>query len=94
MKTYSYIIPIHFRQCEEGEYFNPEKNSCDVCHEGTYSIAKNSDNCLKCAKNVNCPGGSTLNVSKNYWRSSNTSDKIYECLQSSEACFGGVDPSN
>ncbi len=62
MKQYSYIIPIHFRECVEGEYFKESSNTCGICPKGTYGLTKNSKECLRCPDNAECLGGSVLNI--------------------------------
>ena len=82
----TYIL-AYIRECIPGE-FQSIDNKCISCPPGLFSVAKSALECSTCPQFTSCPGGSTLDLFKGYWRSSNMTDQIYECYNT-DACLGG-----
>ncbi|KAL4449210.1 hypothetical protein ABPG74_015592 [Tetrahymena malaccensis] len=89
----SYHLPliINTRYCILGEAFIYTSGQCYKCGNTTYSITQNSTQCLDCPRTgvESCPGGNVLNLQSGYWRPSQDSDKIEECVNSLSNCAGG-----
>lgn len=82
----SEVVELVFWECIEGEIL--ENSECKVCNWGTYSFEKSSNTCSLCMKNAECQGGLSIVVDEGFWRASNTSENIYQCLSRS-SCHGG-----
>jgi hypothetical protein len=83
-------ISIDFRSCIAGEA--KTSSSCELCPIGRYSLLENATECFVCPPNVQCLGGKEFSLDSGYWRISNESSRIYECL-SLDACGGGFNNS-
>ncbi|CAI2370232.1 unnamed protein product [Moneuplotes crassus] len=86
-KDFSSNITVDFRFCEPGEEIT-QQNTCRECDAGTYSLIWNSTQCVKCMNNAECLGRNQVSVSPGYWRASQTSTFIAECINK-DACNGG-----
>ena len=91
---YFFVVEVEMRGCLEGEVYTREENECRVCPVGKYSFHPVNSSvlpstCLPCPTNAFCPGGSSIELYPNYWRSSNNSDQIYLCNLNSGGCLGG-----
>lgn len=82
-------IFVSLRDCIIGE--NKISNGCIPCAKSTYNLEAGAE-CLDCPDNAECRGLDKLIPDEGYWRSSYSSDEIYECLLQ-DACLGG-DESN
>ncbi|CAI2378749.1 unnamed protein product [Moneuplotes crassus] len=80
-------ITVNFRFCQPGEEAT-DQGTCRECDAGTYSLEWNSTECIKCMDNALCLGRNQVSVDPGYWRSSQTSEFITECLVK-ESCEGG-----
>ncbi|CAI2374896.1 unnamed protein product [Moneuplotes crassus] len=80
-------ITVDFRFCQPGEEAT-DQGTCRECDAGTYSLEWNSTECIKCMDNALCLGRNQVSVNPGYWRSSQTSEFITECLVK-ESCEGG-----
>ena len=59
-------IPIHLRNCTQGEYFYAL--SCIPCSPGTYSIDPSRGTCYDCPDNAVCEEGIIVDIINGYWR--------------------------
>ncbi|CAI2376021.1 unnamed protein product [Moneuplotes crassus] len=84
-------IIINFSYCKPGE--QTMKNQCYSCPAGTYSFQWNSTQCHNCEDHAVCLGKQQMEVASGYWRSSQNSTKIVECI-TKESCEGGYYPEN
>ncbi|CDW78461.1 UNKNOWN [Stylonychia lemnae] len=82
----TFIVYIDFRMCLIGEY--ELNNQCIICEHGYFSLIQGSYECKECPDNAECPGGSRIIVESGFWRSSNQSSTILQCLNK-KACKGG-----
>ncbi|CAI2367919.1 unnamed protein product [Moneuplotes crassus] len=80
-------ITVDFRFCQPGEEVTDQR-TCRECDAGTYSLKWNSTECTKCMDNALCLGSNQISVNPGFWRSSQTSEFITECLVE-ESCEGG-----
>eukprot|EP00347_Sterkiella_histriomuscorum_P013557 403364259 len=80
-------ININFRKCVMGEITLDKK--CVYCTRGTYSLNPNETSCNSCLESSSCSGGTSIELEKGFWRSSNISTIVYSCSQP-ESCLGGV----
>ncbi|CAG9330649.1 unnamed protein product [Blepharisma stoltei] len=79
-------VSVALRTCIKGEF--QQSNSCIACNNGTYSLSTD-DQCSDCPAHAHCYGGSLIAPNSGYWRGSNDSARIYECLNKG-ACLGGL----
>ncbi|CAI2373025.1 unnamed protein product [Moneuplotes crassus] len=86
-EDFSSYITVDFRFCEPGEEIT-HQNTCRECDAGTYSVTWNSTQCVKCMDNAECLGRNQVSVNPGYWRASQTSTFIAECINKG-ACKGG-----
>ena len=78
----------YLRSCQPGEQMTKD-NKCVVCQEGLYSLTIGADECKSCPEFAQCKNGKDINVTKGYWRESNTSVDIFECFNVA-SCLGGI----
>jgi len=89
-------IEVQFRACSRGEtIFKGAFMFCDACSEGTYSLVNTIDEKTKCEycgnrKEIDTCNAGQIMLKKDYWRSSDESDKIYSCNGVSNGCEGGI----
>jgi hypothetical protein len=89
--SYVYRINVNFSECIEGQIYAADKNTCEDCGEGTYSLVKGADAvCMSCPANARCRGKNIIEVAFGYWRSSINSSEIFKCYQK-YSCVGGYD---
>ncbi len=100
----SFELKLYTRPCIKGEILIQGDQSCYECPELHYSIVDpmirlNESNtgisttCQVCPSGASCPGGSALIPLYGYWRASENSSKIVECISSS-FCLGGLGNSS
>ena len=77
-------IYLNFRNCTDGETVLQRK--CELCSYGQFSLGENSQQCQQCLNNAICEGGDRVRVNQGFWRSSNSSLHIIECLYK-QACM-------
>ncbi|CDW82482.1 UNKNOWN [Stylonychia lemnae] len=81
------ILELDFQSCSEGQV---EVNLiCYPCAAGTYNFFKDQQQCNDCLPHADCLGGNKLFVRNGFWRSSNISTEIHQCLNTN-ACIGGL----
>jgi len=82
------------RDCIDGEYYNNQTGTCELCLNNMYSLSS-VDPCDRCPSSyIDCLGGNVMNVTPNFWRAEG-SDKLYSCLNDKiSRCRGGVDPND
>jgi len=85
-------LEVNFRFCKPGEALTTS-NTCRECSFGTYSLFWNSTQCKNCMDNAVCSGTNQIQVEEGYWRSSQESETIVECLRT-DSCLGGFNPTN
>ncbi|CAI2368858.1 unnamed protein product [Moneuplotes crassus] len=85
-------ISVDFRFCEPGEEIT-QQSTCRQCDAGTYSLEYNSTECKECMDNASCLGRNHISVHSGYWRPSQTSSFVTECLFK-RACDGGYTNSS
>ena len=63
--------------------------SCNQCPIGKYSLVDpyKSTICQSCPSNAICVGGANMSISSGFWRESNQSDVVLDCLQFSQFCL-------
>ena len=79
-------VPIHFRNCANGEISRPDR--CDYCYPGNVSFSPEDTQCKFCPAFAFCAGGNQLSVNPGYWRESGTSLTILKCPLPGN-CSGG-----
>ncbi|CAI2362506.1 unnamed protein product [Moneuplotes crassus] len=84
-------LQINFRDCKPGEIVVGDQ--CNVCAAGTYSLDWNATECVDCALDADCLGGTQISVRSGYWRRFQNSSKIVECIFK-DACIGGFIDEN
>lgn len=77
---------IQLRQCRLGEII--QNSICAQCLSGTFSFNLSDSVCSNCPDGVTCYGGSNTTLDKNYWRPSNTSERLMAYL-AQDICLGG-----
>ncbi|CDW72378.1 UNKNOWN [Stylonychia lemnae] len=87
----SAIVNLDFRNCIEGE--TVQNDQCYICGLGFYSFNGLLSSCLECPNNADCPGGSKIAIYPGFWRSSDYSSHIINCLNK-DACVGGYKAKN
>ncbi|KAL4475163.1 hypothetical protein ABPG74_001859 [Tetrahymena malaccensis] len=102
--SYSYIIDIQLRECIQGEVFKKGQViykdhsynifGCSKCPEGQYSLSypdlkQPIFECQKCIANTDCLGGKVISVKRGYWRESDQTDKVLQCINKENNCLGG-----
>ena len=101
--NYAFLFSIKFRECLIGEVFLSQMNrhhffkindynyffSCNQCAQGKYSLVNPylTSLCQSCPNNAFCDGGANLSVASGFWRNSNLSDVILDCLQFEQFCL-------
>ncbi|EAS04694.2 WD domain, G-beta repeat protein (macronuclear) [Tetrahymena thermophila SB210] len=91
-------IQIQFRSCQVGELFMPKQAGqleyCKQCPDGMYSLAdpySNSSASLSCkicpTTAVNCYRD-VIELKNGYWRETNNTDTIVECVNAPDNCQG------
>ncbi|KAL4430508.1 hypothetical protein ABPG74_005433 [Tetrahymena malaccensis] len=86
-------VQVQFRDCLIGEIFEQSNDfyECSPCPFGTYSIQKpiinQAQKCNRCPQQAQFCQQNQMTLSKGYWKSSNSSDIIYTCSQSTN-CDG------
>ncbi|CAM9491441.1 unnamed protein product [Ectocarpus sp. 6 AP-2014] len=64
--------------------------SCNLCLENFYKAEESADPCLACGDGlVSEVGAVVCTLEAGFWRTSNTSDIVYEC-PNADACVGGA----
>jgi hypothetical protein len=98
----SFELRLYARPCLKGEIFLQTDQSCNKCSKGEYSIvdpikylneSKIPMKCYPCPLEASCPGGSALIPRYGYWRASENSSKIVECIARS-FCLGAFENSS
>ena len=94
LTDYENITSINFQQtlsffsrpCQIGELYT-SLETCDKCPANSYSIIdpmikskKTLMKCFPCDLHADCPGGSLIIPHADYWRRSNTTTQINDCL--------------
>lgn len=87
-KQYEFVIQVFLRSCQIGEIFLKDKNICQRCSAGQFSLSTDDSACFECLSHAVCHGGADISLNPGYWRQSNSSKKIYECIIDG-ACLGG-----
>lgn len=80
---------MSFPACNEGEYLFG--NQCKPCEIGSYSLSSdwNGAKCKLCPNNAKICENNTIIVKSGFWRISNKSDIIQQCLLGDVSCRGG-----
>ncbi|CAI2371546.1 unnamed protein product [Moneuplotes crassus] len=86
-ENFSNEITVNFRYCQPGEEITSSR-TCRQCDAGTYSLLWNSTSCDKCMNNADCLGQNQISVNPGYWRATQESTFIAECIFKA-ACDGG-----
>ena len=73
----------------DGEQFT-EKNTCEVCPEGTYlmTATKAPRQCKPCEPNSLCLGGNHLAPQEAFWRANPQTTMFLQCINP-DACLAG-----
>jgi hypothetical protein len=83
---------VSFRFWKPGEIVRNE-NLCQSCQHGTYSLGWNSTECTNWMENAIWSGEAQIEVDSGYWRRTQNSTEIINCLVK-ESCKGGYHPEN
>ncbi|KAL4426759.1 hypothetical protein ABPG74_006537 [Tetrahymena malaccensis] len=94
----NYSIQVQFRECQIGEIYTKLCNSCpiyqcSICELGTYSLVQpikdSNQNCLQCdyTSSISCQQNQ-IQIKKGFWRLSNSSNVIEQCVNSVQNCNG------
>lgn len=94
VRDYSITLMIHYRNCLIGEFLQSKTGICFLCVNGTYSYHPEIEGCLVCPEGLNCRGGAETIVKTNYWRYTNSSEKIVFCSSNPYNCLGGKEFGN
>ncbi|KAL4504194.1 hypothetical protein ABPG72_021032 [Tetrahymena utriculariae] len=87
-------LNLHYRNCIAGEIVQESNQfiACNQCVEGRYSLKIpdmlkdiNKLQCISCPEQAKFCQGSQIILKDGYWRESNLTDQIYNCLL--ESCF-------
>lgn len=80
---------LSFRSCKRGEYYD-NTGSCVECPEGKYSIDVTSrSECKTCPEYSQTCRGDEIKVKRGFWRISENSSAILQCLLIEKGCLGG-----
>lgn len=77
---------VALRSCGLGEIV--QSSTCQICAIGTFSFNTSDTVCKSCPKGLTCYGGANTTVEKDYWRVSNTSERLLACPVR-DICVGG-----
>ncbi|EAR82391.2 transmembrane protein, putative (macronuclear) [Tetrahymena thermophila SB210] len=92
---FSITINFQFRDCQVGEIYqniSSTKTSCYICPTGSYSLVTpnyyEKQTCNQCSnENTQQCGNSTIILKSGYWRKSQSSDVIVECINKVDNCI-------
>ncbi|KAL4426423.1 hypothetical protein ABPG74_004440 [Tetrahymena malaccensis] len=92
---FSITLNFQFRDCQVGEIYqniSTTKTACYVCPTGSYSLVTpnyyEKQTCNQCSnENTQQCGNNTIVLKDGYWRKSETSDVIVECINKVENCI-------
>lgn len=80
-------VPYQFRDCRAGEIRSD--TGCHPCPKNSYSFDPADPICYICFQHAECYGRADVRLSPGYWRNSNMTDQIAECL-TFHSCLGGL----
>ena len=88
-----HVLNIYFQECEPGDIFKAESNTCETCPQGTYSLEDPKKvgllTCSKCDESkAICLGANKIAPLPGFWRYNTSSTNIIEC-PNKDACLGG-----
>ncbi|KAL4463770.1 hypothetical protein ABPG72_022824 [Tetrahymena utriculariae] len=92
---FSITLNFQFRDCQVGEIYqniSSTKTSCYVCPTGSYSLITpnyyEKQTCNQCSnENTQQCGNSTIILKDGFWRKSQSSDVIVECINRVQNCL-------
>ena len=93
--TSDFVFEIKFRQCENGEIYDPSLNVCSECVLNSYALNLAAATCKSCDFNsMSYCMRNVIKIRSNFWRRDNLTDLIEECKVTKNICLGDVDDSN
>ena len=84
------LISANFRFCKPGE-IQLSDNTCSTWAPGMYSLGWSSTACQSCPLSSQCLGGNQIYVGAGYWRMSQNTSTIVECIYAKAWDGGYVD---
>ncbi|CAK88462.1 unnamed protein product (macronuclear) [Paramecium tetraurelia] len=92
---YTLQVRIRSVECELGEQYNDQQETCSPCSVGTFALEYKTDTCRKIDETkMNYTFMNKISIKSSYWRPHYQSGEVEECKNKVYNCKGGFDVGN